>query len=91
LNYVGCISEFPEKDPPPQQLAALIEKIRAAKAGVLFAEADYAPGLLTEIARQTGARVSQLDTLEIGKGNAGAYLEKMRANLASLRAAFTAP
>jgi zinc transport system substrate-binding protein len=91
LNYVGCISEFPEKDPPPQQLAALIEKIRAAKVGVLFAEADYAPGLLTEIARQTGARVSQLDTLEIGQGSATAYLEKMRLNLTALRAAFTTP
>ena len=91
LNYLGCISEFPEKDPPPQQLAALVEKIRAAKVGVLFAEADYAPGLLTEIARQTGSRVSQLDTLEIGQGSATAYLEKMRQHLASLRTAFTAP
>ncbi len=91
LNYVGCISEFPEKDPPPQQLSALIDKIRAAKVGVLFAEADYAPGLLTEIARQTGARVSQLDTLEIGEGHAGAYLERMRQNLTALQAAFPAP
>ena len=91
LNYVGCISEFPEKDPPPQQLAALVEKIRAAKVGVLFAEADYAPGLLTEIARQTDTRISQLDTLEIGQGSATAYLEKMRQNLAALRTAFTAP
>jgi len=89
LNYVGCVSEFPEKDPPPQQLAALIEAIRASKAGVIFAETGYAPDLLTEIARQTGTRVSQLDTLEIGEGSADAYLTRMRSNLASLQAAFT--
>ncbi len=91
LNYVGCVSEFPEKDPPPQQLAALIEAIRATKPGAIFAESGYAPGLLTEIARQTGSRVSQLDTLEIGDGNADAYLKRMRNNLASLQAAFTTP
>lgn len=91
LNYVGCVSEFPEKDPPPQQLAALIEAIRASKAGVIFAESGYAPGLLTEIARQTGTRVSQLDTLEIGEGSADEYLKRMQSNLASLQAAFTEP
>ena len=91
LNYVGCVAEFPEKDPPPQQLAALIEAIRAAKPGVIFAESGYAPSLLTEIARQTGTRVSQLDTLEIGDGNADAYLKRMRNNLASLHTAFTTP
>jgi ABC-type Zn uptake system ZnuABC Zn-binding protein ZnuA len=88
---VGCISEFPEKDPPPRQLAELIDAIRRAKVGVLFAESGYAPGLLTEIARQTGARVSQLDTLEIGEGHPTAYLDRMRDNLASLKAAFTQP
>jgi zinc transport system substrate-binding protein len=45
LNYVGAISEFPEKDPTPKQLAALIDKIRSLKVGVLFAENGYAPGL----------------------------------------------
>ena len=38
LNYVGAISEFPEKDPSPKQLAALVDKIRSLKVGVLFAE-----------------------------------------------------
>ena len=55
---------------------------------MLFAETGYTPGLLTELARQTGARVSALDTLELGTGTPTAYLERMRANLTSLRAAF---
>jgi len=88
LNYVGAISEFPEKDPTPRQLASLVDKIRALKVGVLFAETGYAPGLLERIAEQTGAKVSQLDTLEVGQGHATAYLDRMKKNLSSLQQAF---
>lgn len=88
LNYVGAISEFPEKDPTPKQLAALVDKIRSLKVGVLFAENGYAPGLLKKIASETGAKVSELDTLEVGQGTPTAYLDRMGANLESLRKAF---
>ena len=88
LNYVGAISEFPEKDPTPKQLAALVDKIRRLKVGVLFAENGYAPGLLKKIASETGAKVSELDTLEVGQGTPTAYLDRMGANLESLRKAF---
>jgi len=88
MNYVGAISEFPEKDPTPKQLAALVDKIRSLKVGVLFAENGYAPGLLKKIAAETGAKVSELDTLEVGQGTATAYLDRMGANLESLRKAF---
>jgi len=88
LNYVGAISEFPEKDPSPKQLAALVDKIRSLKVGVLFAENGYAPGLLKKIAGETGAKVSELDTLEVGQGTPTAYLDRMGANLESLRKAF---
>jgi len=88
LNYVGYISEFPEKDPTPKQLATLLDKIKTHRVGVLFAEANYAPRLLKRVAAQSGAKVSQLDTLEVGQGHATAYLDRMRANLAALRAAF---
>ena len=88
LNYVGAISEFPEKDPTPKQLAALVDKIRSLKVGVLFAENGYAPGLLKKIASETGAKVSELDTLEVGPGTPTAYLDRMGANLESLRKAF---
>ncbi len=91
LHYVGCVAEFPEKDPSPAQLAALLDAIRDANAHVLFAESGYAPELLKRIADQTGAKVSELDTLEIGQGDASAYLDRMRANLAALQAAFARP
>jgi ABC-type Zn uptake system ZnuABC Zn-binding protein ZnuA len=88
MNYVGAVSEFPEKDPTPKQLAALVDKIRSLKVGVLFAENGYAPGLLKKIAAETDAKVSELDTLEVGQGTATAYLDRMGANLESLRKAF---
>jgi ABC-type Zn uptake system ZnuABC Zn-binding protein ZnuA len=88
LNYVGAIAEFPEKDPTPRQLASLVDKIRDLKVGVLFAETGYAPGLLQRIAEQTGAKVSTLDTLEVGQGKPDAYLKRMESNLASLQKAF---
>jgi len=90
LNYVGFVEEFPEKDPSPKQLAELVKKIREEKVGVLFAEEGYAPTLLERIASQTGARVSALDTLEVGNGSPTAYIDRMRKNLESLRAAFSA-
>ncbi len=89
LDYVGAISEFPEKDPSPKQLAALVDKIKELRVGVLFCEEGYAPELLKKIAQQTGAKISTLDTLEVGEGDATTYIRLMRNNLAALKAAFT--
>lgn len=88
LNYVGFIEEYPEKDPTPKQLALLVDAIRSRKIKVLFAETGYSPKLMETIARQTGARTALLDTLEIGVGDAGSYLERMRKNLDALRQAW---
>lgn len=88
FESLGYISEFPERDPAPAELAALIDRIRAAGVGVLFAETGYAPALLQRVAAETGARVSTLNTLEIGPSGPKAYLDGMRENLEALRAAF---
>jgi ABC-type Zn uptake system ZnuABC Zn-binding protein ZnuA len=71
-------------------LADLVDKIRAHKIGVIFAEKGYETRLLQEIGRQTSSRVASLDTLEIGAGEADSYLVRMRANLRSLEEAFRA-
>lgn len=88
FESIGYISEFPERDPAPAELAALIDRIRAAGVKVLFAETGYAPALLQRVAAETGARVSTLNTLEIGPAGPDAYLDGMRVNLEALRAAF---
>lgn len=88
LESIGYLSEFPERDPAPAELAALIEGIRAAGVKVLFAETGYEPALLQRIAKETSAQVSTLDTLEVGQGGSDAYLMGMRKNLEALRSAF---
>ena len=88
LETIGYISEFPERDPAPAELAALINRIRAAGVRVLFAETGYEPALLQRVAGEAGARVSTLDTLEVGQGGPDAYLSGMRKNLEALRTAF---
>jgi ABC-type Zn uptake system ZnuABC Zn-binding protein ZnuA len=89
LETIGYLSQFPERDPSPAELAALINSIREKQVKVLFAEASYESALLRRIATDTGARFSMLDTLEVGALGPEAYLTGMRKNLEALRVAFT--
>ncbi|MDP3851686.1 MAG: metal ABC transporter substrate-binding protein [Luteolibacter sp.] len=88
LESIGYISEFPERDPAPAELAALIDRIRASGVKVIFAETGYEPALLQRVASEAGAKVSTIDTLEVGQSGPDAYLSGMRKNLESLRTAF---
>jgi ABC-type Zn uptake system ZnuABC Zn-binding protein ZnuA len=88
FNYLGCIARFPEQDPKPAELKALIQAVKQHQVRVIFAENGYSPKLLTTVARQTGAAVGTLDTLEIGAPAADAYLVRMRNNLAALKKAW---
>jgi len=88
IDYIGSFNSFPGQEPTPKQLAELMEKIRSNQVNILLSETGYAPDLLVEIARQTGASVAELDTLEVGSGTADAYLQRMRANLKSLTESF---
>ncbi len=88
LQSIGYISEFPERDPSPAQLAALIENIRKHQVKVLFAETGYEPALLQRIAAETGTTIATLDTIEIGTLGPDAYLNAMRNNLQTLQQAF---
>ncbi|MDE1170334.1 MAG: metal ABC transporter substrate-binding protein [Verrucomicrobium sp.] len=88
LHYLGSVEEFPEKAPSPRQLERLTDLIRKNRVGVLFAEEGYEPKLLQTLAAQTGARVAQLDTLEVGPPAADAYFVRMEANLDALRKAW---
>jgi zinc transport system substrate-binding protein len=88
LNYVGYIEAFPEKDPTPGQLKSLVGAIGKHQVKVLFAETGYSPAILRSLAEQTGARVAELDTLEVGEADANAYLLRMRNNLKALQKAW---
>jgi ABC-type Zn uptake system ZnuABC Zn-binding protein ZnuA len=88
LNYIGYVEDFPEKDPSPAQLKSLINAIRKNRVRVLFAETGYSPKIFQALAEQTGVRVAELDTLEVGQADPDAYLVRMRANLAALQKAW---
>jgi zinc transport system substrate-binding protein len=88
LENIGYLSRFPERDPAPAELAALVDGIREHGVKVLFAESGYEPALLQRIAADTGAAVSTLDTIEIGEATPTAYLDGMNRNLEALRKAF---
>ena len=89
FEMVGYLSKFPERDPAPTELAALIDGIRERQVKVLFTEAGYEPALLQRVATDTGAKVSTLDTLEVGELGPDAYLKGMKNNLEALRTAFS--
>jgi ABC-type Zn uptake system ZnuABC Zn-binding protein ZnuA len=88
LNYIGYVEAFPEKDPSPRQLKSLINAIQKHQVQVLFAETGYSPKIFQALAEQTGVRVAELDTLEVGQADPNAYLVRMRANLAALQNAW---
>lgn len=88
MNYVGYIEAFPEKDPTPAQLKSLVRAIQKHQVKVLFAEVGYSPAILKSLAEQTGARVVELDTLEVGEADPHAYIARMRNNLRALQNAW---
>lgn len=75
------LERFPGRDPSPREIAAVIDAVREAGVGVVFTEAGRDSGLLRVVARETGARIETLDTLESGEASAEAYLVRMGANL----------
>jgi zinc transport system substrate-binding protein len=89
LEMIGYLSQFPERDPAPAELAALIKRIRSADVKILFSEAGYEPALLQRVATETGTKIATLDTLEVGKSGPTAYLDGMRNNLNILQESFT--
>ncbi len=88
LNYLGSVEEFPEKSPSPRALARLVDLIQSHHVKVVFSEEGYAPKLLDTIAEQSGAKVAEIDTLEVGPAEADGYLRRMRSNLAVLQKAW---
>jgi zinc transport system substrate-binding protein len=88
IKNLGYIEGFPEKEPRPSELKRLIEMINKYRVKIIFAEVGYAPQILNSIAKQTGAKVSELDTLEIGSPEKDAYVKRMRENLNHLKSAW---
>ena len=79
LHEVAAIEPFPGKEPSAREIAAVIEKARAAHARVILIEPQFDPRLAQQIAHEFGGRVLSVDPLG-GPAVAGrnTYIDLMR-------------
>jgi zinc transport system substrate-binding protein len=90
LNIVSVIEREPGTEPTPQELEDTIKQVKTLDTKVLFTEPQYSPAAAETIARETGAKIYQLDPVVTGEANEGAidaYIDTMKKNMAVLKEA----
>ncbi|MDO4203889.1 MAG: metal ABC transporter substrate-binding protein [Selenomonadaceae bacterium] len=83
LEIVDVVEREPGTEPTPQELEALIKQVKSLPVKVLFAEPQYSPAAAETVARETGAKIYQLDPCVTGEAkpeNKDAYLKSMAKN-----------
>ncbi|MFM7374792.1 MAG: metal ABC transporter substrate-binding protein, partial [Chthoniobacterales bacterium] len=85
LDIVGVIEREPGHEPRAKELAANVDLVRSRGVRAILAEPQYSDKAAQTIARETGARVVQIDPVATGPSNPtearGAYLRAMEKNL----------
>ena len=89
LEQVAVIEEFPGKEPTSKYLADLVDLIKREKIKVLFSEPQFSAKIVETVARETGALVYELDTMEVGELAPDSYEKIMEKNLKTLVRAFS--
>jgi len=91
FDLAGVVEREPGQEPGARELADTIELVRAKHVKILFTEPQYSDRATAVIARETGAKVYQLDPVVTGPSDPAeakeAYLVAMEKNLATLREA----
>lgn len=90
LNIVSVVEREPGTEPTPKELEELIAQVKALPVKVLFTEPQYSPVAAETIARETGAKLYQLDPVVTGEAKPeakDAYLNTMRENMKVLKEA----
>lgn len=90
LHIIAVIEREPGTEPTPMELEKTIAEVRALPVKVLFTEPQYSPAAAETIARETGAKIYELDPVVTGEATPAAkdaYLTAMRKNLEVLKAA----
>jgi zinc/manganese transport system substrate-binding protein len=85
LRLVGVVEDTPDAIPSPRRLKELIAGMREGAVKVVFSEPQAASAFVRQFARDAGVAVGELDTLESGPLDPGAYEAGMRRNLETLR------
>lgn len=86
LNVVGVIEKEPGQEPSAEELANIIKIVKDKNVKALFTEEQYAPKAADTIAKETGAKVYQLDLVVTGPKDADpeSYIKAMEKNLTVL-------
>lgn len=87
LNIAAIIEREPGTEPSPQELAETIEKINALPVKIIFTEPQYSPKAAETIARETGAKIFELDPIVTGEAKPEHlldYVDRMITNLVTL-------
>ncbi len=90
LNIVSVIEREPGTEPTPQELETTIAKVNTLPVKVLFTEPQYSPAAAETIAKETGAKIYQLDPVVTGEANLeamDAYISAMKKNMNILKEA----
>ena len=74
-------------EPTARQLAETIDRIKAAKVNVLFAEKYFASKLSDTIKQATGVKMYSISHISSGKYTPGKFIDEMRENLNTLATA----
>ena len=89
LDIVGVIEREPGHEPSAKELAANVDLVRSRGVKAILAEPQYSDKAAQTIARETGARVVQVDPVATGPSDPtearGAYLRAMEKNLETLQ------
>jgi zinc/manganese transport system substrate-binding protein/manganese/iron transport system substrate-binding protein len=83
FELIGVVLENPGQEPSAADLAALVEKVKAAGVKAVFSEAQFSPKLAETLAMEAGIRtvVTTLYTDALGPAPADTYLGLMRWNV----------
>jgi ABC-type Zn uptake system ZnuABC Zn-binding protein ZnuA len=84
LNLAGVIEETPDTEPSARHLKLLSETIREQKVRVIFIEPQSTAKIAVQLARDHGLALAELNPMEVGPLEAGAYERLMRENLSIL-------
>ena len=84
LTQPLVVEDTPDVSPSPKQQKRLYESIRESKAQVLFTEPQFAAKLADRISTDLNIPLAELDPLETGTLEPGAYEEAMRKNVKTL-------
>ncbi len=80
LKYAGAIEAAPGKEPTPQYIKEMLDKIKSEKVEVIFTEPQLSQRAAKVIAEEANIRVAQLDPIGGNTGRERTYADLLQYN-----------